>query len=864
MLMKKLSLKSAVAALLLCSSTLSATAQTAYGLALKSWWTDDYYSGLQLATLDLSALNQSASTELTYGDGKFANYDVKTGVTVGNKYYAVLEYYDEQDENTYIDLYTVNFTTDEFTKITKESYGNDNKRNAGYNMSHLAYDAASSTLYGIEYAYDETLKDNATTLYKVSTADGSLTKAAAFSGNYNALLAKDGKLYLGKTNGTGWFNLGVDLYEVTDGALASTAACSVSSVKGYNSSTAAHFTVADDGTIYVQCGTSISKFDFAGQTSTWLGNTDRSFQGMTFSKSTENGSGSSAGGDEGGQEEEEESETRLLVSTTHYGDVMGYVGADDDMGKILYFYNTDNQLSRVVELGRGYTELQKAGDYSVTYYSKYLYNDNNQLDTVARYQTGLYDFGDMAYKLRSTLTGFQYDEQGRVTVEPTSAYTFNYEYDEQGNTVKSTKVSASGQTIQVLEYSNFVGKNKPKTVVSTCPQGWNIYIYNAVLTYDDNKNVVSEVRSRDGVTYYKKTYTYDGTFLTEDVEYDVDAEGVETPTAKTEYTAVDGDADKVKSLSYTYYNGNWSKSATYSVDEYVEFEDMADYVRIDDLTATLDETAINTVNLTFTAPVIAQTGCNFDIYRRGELIATKGVMDLYKSVDETTGDIILCYSDSALYNGDYDYFVQPVIATYYDDDPEAPAEEAESTGYYISNPVSINVALNLPAVTDLKQGVPFTNDEGSQSVAISWTNPEYPEAYGFISNNLHFLRYQTEDSSTDDPTATSLDGKFDGIGNQVFILTRYQYGKAISDTLTVNLSVTEGINTVSTDGTFSLNGRELTLASNASVAIYGMSGQLEESKQNAGNVDLSALKPGAYIVCVTSEGKSNAYKVILK
>lgn len=855
--MKKNLLLPVATALLLGAGSLTTNAQTVYGLANNSWWTDDYYSGLSTASIDVSTLNAETENALTLGEAKLINYDIKAGTSVGNKYYAVMEYYDEAGtQNTDIDLYTVNFTTEEVTKVTTAPYGNDNTRNAGYDINSLAYDEATSTLYATEYTYDEELAASATYLYKVSTTDGSLTKVATLADQYLGLAAISGKLYLAKAVGSGWWNLDLGLYEVTDGTVATDAACSVATVKGLNASSKVSFATTD-GKTYFQVGTSLFSLDFTEQTVALLGKTDKSLQGLTFTKSTENGSGTT------GDDEEEEADTRLLVSTTRYGDAMGYVGADQDMSKELYFYDTNNKLSRMVEIGRGYTEAQTAGDYSVTYLTKYVYNEDGLLDSTARYQTGLYEFGDMAYKLRSTTSGYEYDEKGRITKEPTSSYTFLYEYDDKGNIVKTTKQSLAGKDIQILEYSDFIGKNKPKTIVSTCPQGWSSYIYDAVRTYDDNKNILSEVRSRDGVNYSKETYTYDGTFLTSKVESNIDGD-VETPTSKTEYSMVDNDPNKIKRVDYNYYNGNWTGNATSHVDEYVDFADYAEYVGINDLTATIAADGINNVTLKFTAPSVAMTGCNFDIYRRGELIATKSVTDLVtEETDELTGMPILAYTDEALYNNDYEYFVQPTIAAFSDD---LWGDDASTTytGYNISNIADIKVALDLPTVKDLKQGVPYTDAEGTTYVPINWTNPEYPEEYGFISNDLHFLRYQTADATTTDATATTLDGKFDGLGEEVFILTRYKYGKVISDTLKVNLKVTEGIDAISKDGSFSLNGRELSLNSNATVAIYGMTGKLEAREANASSMNLNGLKPGAYIVCVTSEGKTSAYKVILK
>lgn len=899
--MKKLLLSSAVAAAMLFAGALSATAQTAYGLVNKSWYdtNEDGETGLTLASVDLSDITNSFAT----GDDslRLVNYSYQAGTSVGDKYYAVLSLYDENSWVSSYGLYTINFTTGGLDAISDvDGYGNDNSAKDGRSMTNLAYDATNNVLYGTEYKYVESLEKAVTKLYKIDTEDGSLDSLTYFDGQYNVLVAKDGKLYVGKANGTGFWNLGLKLYAYESGALATDAAFSVESIKGFNSASITSSAVDSEGNIYLQFSTSVFKLDMTAQTATSVGTLSRAMNGITFSKSTEGESTI----DPNPQVVEED--TRLLVKKTYYGSFYGDRGADDDSRQELYYYNSDNKLSRVVQQARGYGENI---DYSVTDYTKYLYNEDGNLDSTAHYQTGLYDFGDKSYKLRNTVSGFEYDGQGRIITEPSDTYTYKYTYDEDGNIVTKTKLSYLGKEIQKLTYSDFsAGTNKPAVVKSTCEQGWTSYIYDATITYDENGNKVSEVRKdSNGKTIWTEELTYDGTFLTTDVEYTYyDENGTPISGNKAEYSMVDGDENKVKHVDYTYTvtsdgTGSWGKSTTYCIDEYVDFDGMQGTVAINDLTATISNEGVNNVVLKFAAPQAAATGCDFRIYRRGELIATKSLQDIMtEEYDEYTWMPILAYTDSAVYNNDYDYFVQPVITSYtggdgdddwgvggLEDDIDAgdidtgvTDTEADATGYNISNVASIKVALELPAVTDLKQSEAYEvtketteiDDNGkAQKVSytvkkadISWTNPEYPEEYGFISNSLMFVNYQTPDTTTTDAAATSLAGTFDWNNTQVFILTRYAYGKALSDTITVDNTVSAIDQVSATDGSFTIDGRQMTLGANASVAVYSMSGKLEARESNVESMNLSALKPGAYIVAVSNEGKTKAYKVILK
>lgn len=878
--MRKSVLKTALAALLLLGGAMTATAQTVYGLAYHA-------AGMKLASVDVSTLNTDAATTLTESTTSFEGYDIKAATGAGTKYYAVLEKYDEDTDLTTVGFATVNFTTEELTVINGSIYGDDYNYPAGNSMSSLAYDTVNDALYGIEHTYDEKAGGTVTVLYKVNTATGELTQLGTYdSDQYMAVVAKDGKLYLAEATGTGFFNKGLSFYEVnvSDGTLGAEATNSIASVKGLMSSTPISLAYNGDA-LYLQALTSIYSLDLAQGEATLLGKTDTALKGITFTKSSESGEG---GGGQPGGEEEEETSTRLLTCTTRYGDSMGYVDSDTDMKQTKYFYDSNNNLVRVVDIARGYTELQKAGDYTLSYLYKYLLDENGNLDTLETYQIGLYDFGDKALKLRSTVTGYTYDENGNITTEPTTNYTYKNEYDESGNLVKQTKVTVNSRTgktntIQVLEFSDFVAKNKPQKVVSTSPEHptWTTYIYNATRTYNDDKNVIMEVRTRNDKEFYKIDYTYDGTFLTsETTTYLTDS--TTTPSTKTEYSLPEADnLNKVKRVNYTYntISNKWNVEPVSFIDEYADFSaDMAQAVKISDLKANMASEGVNNVNVVFSAPEISLIqSVNFDIYRNGELIATKSLNDLWDgtTMDPETYMPILTYTDSALYNADYEYFVQPTVSAFNDelgggalDLDEGEGEEEQTavyTGYNISNIAPVELALNLPAVTNLKQGTPAKNSDGNTEVEISWTNPTYPEEYGFISNDLMFINMQAADAETTDPTTTSLSAVFGYSSCKVFILTRYKYGKALSDTLTVDPTIPTGIDNVVTtgDGAFQLNGRDLTVGG-ANVAVYSISGKLEAREANASTMNLSALKQGAYIVCIEKQGKTKAYKVILK
>ena len=119
-----------------------------------------------------------------------------------------------------------------------------------------------------------------------------------------------------------------------------------------------------------------------------------------------------------------------------------------------------------------------------------------------------------------------------LTNEPKLAY---IEYEGEG------VVTATGDVIQVREYSDFVGLDQPQTVVSSSPNHpeWTGYIYKEQRTYDAEGQLIKAVRSSvsDGkeTPTQLETWTYEGNFLTEYVKSSYDALGQVKPIFKTSY-----------------------------------------------------------------------------------------------------------------------------------------------------------------------------------------------------------------------------------------------------------------------------------------------------------------------------------------
>ena len=182
--------------------------------------------------------------------------------------------------------------------------------------------------------------------------------------------------------------------------------------------------------------------------------------------------------------------------------------------------------------------------------------------------------------------------------------------------------------------------------------------------------------------------------------------------------------------------------------------------------------------------------------------------------------------------------------------------------------------LDLPAVKDLALTSARKEKVGSGLTAstekygtFSWTNPEYPEEYQFISNSLMLNKAQAAESESQDPNCTSLEASIYTTTN-VYVLTRYTYGKALSDTVTVTVSdldklITTGISSTTTAEGLQISyaNSRLSLQDKANVSVFAINGELRMKEEQTESVDLSRLAKGSYMILVEKNGQVSALKV---
>jgi len=841
-------------------------AQTAYGLVK----TGDFY---RTAQVDVSAINSTNTTPLTLGntDFNFGEYaEVCPGVSAENKYYTYVI-----DENNKVILYSVNFTTETAKPIDAGTLGLE--------VVALTYVSSSKKFYVMAKNSDTGNTD----VYELDVTTGKRTQVAILTGTYNNIIAdKDGNGFIGIKAERNSYKYYPSIYRISND-FANTELIfkdEVNTVSGM----ASHPYLAYDtnGVLYYFANTSVYTINFDTKTVTLNGKTDSSLLGVTFTKSTEDGATTQTGG------EEEKKPKRVLIRETQFGDSQNTAPDDVAMKRTNYFYDTNNKLIRVTKTGRLYSgDTGVTDNWDLTEYQKYVYDANGNLESHKLYKNGLNSYGDMESKEQAAgKETYEYNDKNQLVKKITSTYIYEYEYDTNGNKVKETKkIASSGKATQEIVYI-YDENNKLEMTMSTNPSSPNSTststVYNGIFVYDDNGNKIQEVHvsPKDlSITYSIDEWTYDATgFMTTYTSYKV-SNGEPVPSKQTTYEMVDNNPNRIKVISYSWQKdenltegGKWTRFGLPVEQEYVEFTDeIAEYVGTE-LSVTKATDSKNTAVLSFRMPMMitSPNPAKIEIYRNGTVIASKDAMEVMTTmipenpeIDETTGLPILKYEDKELKNGDYEYYLQVLIGQ--SDTPDELAEPTYTyTGYNTSNVASVTMDLLLPCVTNVTATSKIKDTAHDEDVVtVSWSNPEGMEEYGFISNIL-FLDNKYSQSATDttlNVSDTELAFNTYKTTQNVFILTKYKYGNAKSEVITIDITtVPTDINTIIGTGMeVKLNGRTLSLSREAAVAVYSISGKLA-AKAYGSSISLDALTSGTYIICVEHDGKTDACKVVLK
>lgn len=812
--MKKTLLFSTVVAAMLGMSA-TTQAETAYGL-MSGWptWSVCSYDFAQLGSVTAESMFDVPFT------------DVQSGTSLGDYYYA---YAVIADPVTYVDnlvFASVNMTNQE--TVVVHEFGDVWGEN-GFIIRDLA--AKNGELYGIKdnNQWDDATETMvyATDLVKIDVANGSYETVATLDAVCWGLTCKDDDLYVVVRGGMlGWSYL-VDLCKV-EADYSLTAVTANVDATTYEIAPS-HAALAEDGNIYFFAGPVAILMSADGVKTIGEVTAYQSYAGTTFTAST-----LSAGATAGGGDVDPKPATRVLTTVSNYGDFMGSAKDDQLTAQKCYFYNDKMQVVAVVETAAGmYSDV-----FETQYYNPYVYDAEGRLAMKDRYQYGLYEYGNRAMHQAAGVTEYKYDANGNCVEEIEGENSISYEYDADGNCVKEVHYS-NGVAGRMLAFSGFeAGKNLPAVVESShTNETFTGEFYEESRQYDAQGRLVKTVRvcNRDyeedygiwklttavGDFMQEEHWTYEGSQLSlyEKFTNQDEETGELIPYLKTVYTVKDENTIGIQ--SYTAFGDEWYKSGVYQEETYCDFAGMIEATAFELQSVERSATGVNDAVLQFSVPSIAYLNSNlaFSLYRNGDLVKTFDVKDVLAGenpdvvFDAEAGNFV--YIDRYVKSGKYDYFLQVLVANNGPEigDEEGNDAEAVYTGYCTTEIVKVDLALDLPAATNVTIVASEKDQNNLNRVTIGFTAPQAPAEYGFICNELLVGSAQVGDERTEDPEATQLHCTlYDDVAT-VCILTRYELGVAVSEKVTIDVNnIPSSIEQIRQQGNamiFDLNGRQV-------------------------------------------------------
>lgn len=872
---------------------LKSIAALALALGSPVWlWADNVvygllssYEGAYTTSFDLDAVNTSSAAAVAAGYSLSDISGVKCGVCAGNKYYAFV---DSENPTTYEQttaLVTVNFTTGEKVVVNDFSY---DYGKLGYNICGLAYNPLDEQLYGIENEYDES-EGYITKLFTVNPENGTTTEVTSWAGQYQSIVSNGkGGFYLLKNEQSGYSDIYPNLYKVSGTfAVGSTPLVANTTLNtGWNANYS--MVVSEDGKkVYAIIGKKVVTFDLDAKTTELKGETADIVAGATFGKSSENGVHN--------EKPASTASSRFLIEQRFLGNSMGDIPTDMVSNYKRFYYNTDGKKVGEANFGRNYDETTGAPNdiFTATDITKPTFDENGNITRKDTYQWKQGDFEDYEWKMTKNSEKYKYDENGRLEADTISNLIHVYTYTDEGylETVSTYRNSATPTLEQKVTYSQFDDKGNPYHYSSEGK--YDSYNYEGECYYDANGNKIEEGRYKfvpdpdyptDVITEYisHEIWTYDDNgILVRYEKNDVDAEGKETPNRLTEYTPVDGNNNLVNVTDKRYFDGQWYQGDQPQQLVYGDFSDMKEMTYME-MNATPDAEEVNTVDLNFTVPNLSMTQpSSFVIYRDCMPIDTLSINDV--EVNDMTGMCI--YKDKRVKNGNYSYFIQPIFSAYNEggdlldldgSDDATGEDQTEWTGYYSTLPANIDVYTELPAVADLKFAGGEKKTEGSSLADmrtnyyadLSWANPENAADYGFKKNSVWFVGSGVSETSVDDAAATTARVMLYDEDANVYVVTSYDLGYAVSDTITVKLKDIDDLSAIdnaTANGTsIAFSNNTITLGNNANVAVFSVGGQKVSDLNDVNTVSLDNLPKGTYVITVEKNGKVSAYKYNVK
>lgn len=594
----------------------------------------------------------------------------------------------------------------------------------------------------------------------------------------------------------------------------------------------------DDDTMYVVGGSTVAELDLKNSTFTFvakdngtngntaLGKGTLTVAGVLTEKSTEHGVVAS----EPVVQPVDPYETKnMVLKTENYGDFMGMVPDDEVSAYVMYYYDSENKLTRRARYAwqQGGTDdygyVTPAG-FEITDYYHLDYDENGRLIKEWSEQYGLFGNGanpltDKIWKTSDNWTAYEYNEAGqKVKMIPglETRYTA-YEYDESGNLVKESEMCQDTSDyyqpngdytdwylLKGYTYSDFIAPNCPQKVVADGYFSGNRY--EADIKYDEQNRKIEEHQYKpsdkpdeEATKTFSFYYTYneDGVMIQElrtKWSYTETNGWVELNKSKTEYTPQVDDTSRVKTTNYSWdtiidpSNPHWVVEGTTVVTEYSDFN--GQYSCEIEVENVPEE--INTAKVWLTVPAnAAMFSYAFDVYCYG-MYKGRVLSSDAEALDEETGRYF--FVDKNLKNGTYDYFVQTV--TFDELDQMEKGRNISNYAIYTAD-LQLPAPQNLRAVSKRYEKTSYTDPyEGTTAyynepyVTIEWDAPENMENYEFLRYNVYLGNGRVADNMNADGQATTWEFAFGTADDfeDVRVEAVYRYGISATETITFDIN----------------------------------------------------------------------------
>lgn len=582
------------------------------------------------------------------------------------------------------------------------------------------------------------------------------------------------------------------------------------------------------------------------------------------------------------------------IGTYTIGSMLGGVDTKQITKKEINYYDSNNHLAYTAKYG---ADLTGEGDFTLTNLVKYTTIERNDslIQNASYYQWGMYNFGDPGFKKQANPSGVisqVYNKKGQLLRDEQASYTYEYEYADNGQLSKKTKINTYNGTVSEISTYTYDdgGRIQAETVTNATGAFKLKYVYeydeadNKVLAQQWKRTSVSDENTEYLAQYEKWEYT-DGQ-LVQYTKYTggkaaLTEGGTATepaPSSRKTYETYQGNKNQILITSYTYNkaDGTWIQGGLPVIEEYADFYNDVNIV------AQLYDTKLSVkrvegsykTSVSFAAPRIAWSNpSKITLFRDGQVVKTLtiGGGSVPQELNTATGEITLV--DSLVLAGRHDYFIQTSVGH---GDELATLDELTWTPANISATASVDVDYDFKPVSNLrlleaKKDVK-KNGDGTTAVTrtatVAYDNPAVDESSQFVKNELYrcinshgLVSYALYDETHDiDKTTLSCPFLNDQDSINVVVVSHYKVATVVSEPLTIRKAdfdkLATSISVPLQDDVLSVRATDdaISVSGKADIRILTLDGRQVVEAKDSGTVSTSHLH-GAYLIAVEKDGK---------